>query len=705
MEDQEQIFSQSENHHELHEPISNMRSSSPLHPPSSMENRKPKKPPPITPKRFTRFFTPRSSVHGSSRLASLGKSGRQLQDITRTAINRRGNGTHRTPRKTVNFSDNMANQRLETPRVNSRKRKTPYLSPESSPVQPSPSKRSKLATPPPFTILEDEDVCSNDNHLDILPEEPRVPPAPVRRIQALGPTAQTLQRSFGGVLDVGRGFIRDHCTYWEEQTANFYSGPDDFHQLPQGAPPFCTASCNTNSLIAVGDEDGWVRFLDTDGAPASFSKAHVTFQAHKNAVMDLQFSSDDTFLATASGDQTALIIDARTQQHVNVLAKHKSSVKQVCFQPGDDKIVATSSRDGTVQVWDLRCSSGSDIVHSVWGEDAPYASTIRSLSAAHADGASNGNGSAGTSKGSKDTMGKSEAFSRRGDVSVTALTFLPPGRQHLLLTASDASTCVKVWDIRGRYSRRGPAVPISTTRHPESHNRHRHFAVNSLTLSGDGARLYALSKDNTVYAYVTSHLVLGYAPELAVSESSRQKHIAVGKEGLGPIYGFRHRNFHAASFYVKGSLRKAYGDQPELLAVGSTDGCPVLFPTDENFLKRESRREDDAHELPQPNQLKSPFLTRPSLSRKSSGSSFSTLLNDTIPIYEHGTPLIRGHDSEVTSVTWAKNGSLVSVGDDFRARCWREGSRARELRLSGESEGRRWGSGWAVVNDDFDDDE
>ena len=265
---------------------------------------------------------------------------------------------------------------------------------------------------------------------------------------------------------------------------------------------------------------------------------------------------------------------------------------------------------------------------------------------------------------------------------------------------------MKLWDIRGRYSRRGPAVPISTTRQPESHNRHRHFAINSLALSGDGARLYALSRDNTVYAYATSHLVLGQAPELTLPESTRQRHVSAGKEGLGPIYGFRHRKFHAASFYVKASLRKATGDKPELLAVGSTDGCPVLFPTDETFLKQEADREnDDSDNLPLPKTASASVFNKPRLMRSSSGTGFPARMTDTIPIYEHGTPLIRGHQSEVTSVTWTKDGALVSVGDDYRARCWKEGSQARELRLSGEAGGRRWASGWADIEAGCDDDE
>jgi WD40 repeat protein len=414
--------------------------------------------------------------------------------------------------------------------------------------------------------------------------------------------------------------------------------------------------------------------------------------------MDVQFSSDDTYIATGSGDQTAQIIDARTQQCVSVLARHKSSVKQVRFQPGDDKIVATSSRDGAVQIWDLRCKGGQINMHSAWGEDAPYASTVKTFSSAHAD-PSMSTSSLGTKNLS---TGKSESYNRRNEISVTALSFLPDGRSHLLLTASDASTCVKLWDIRGRYSLRSAVEPLSTTRHPESHTRHRHFAINSLTLSGDAARIYALSKDNTVYAYSTNHLILGNAPALSDALSSGMPQYQVGKQGLGPLYGFRHRNFHAGSFYVKASLRKASGDQPELLAVGSTDGCPVLFPTDEKLLKRDHNSDDEVDDLPEPSRITRSFSRA---SRSSTGSRFPSMLADTIPIYEHGTPLIRGHDAEVTSVSWTRKGTLISVGDDFRVRRWREGKTARELRLNGEVEGRRWQCGWAAVDDGYDEDD
>jgi WD40 repeat protein len=303
---------------------------------------------------------------------------------------------------------------------------------------------------------------------------------------------------------------------------------------------------------------------------------------------------------------------------------------------------------------------------------------------------------------------------------VTALSFLStPGREHLLLTGSEASTTLKLWDMRNRYSRN--ATPLSTTAQPESHSRHRHFGVNSIVLGGPHeSRIYALSRDNTVYAYSTAHLILGHAPEM--SDSFAQKHtrsMCDDRKGLGPIYGFRHQNLHATSFYVKAALRKAKDDRPEMLAVGSSEGCPILFPTDEPFLSRRQpthipESEDDFSDDDEP--VLSPLLSsslyrctpptssppkRPGILRKQTSTmSLSTRMKDTIPIFDSvGTALVGGHSKEVTGLTWTHGGELVTLSDDYTARCWREGPMAREARRWNRFERQGWGLA------EFEDDE
>ena len=93
----------------------------------------------------------------------------------------------------------------------------------------------------------------------------------------------------------------------------------------------------------------------------------------------------------------------------------------------------------------------------------------------------------------------------------------------------------------------------------------------------------------------------------------------------------------------------------------------------------------------------------PIVSGIGTGAGGGNRARDGIPIVRTGTPLVRGHDREVGAVTWTYDGKLVTVGDDFSIRCWSEDrAKAADLRTGGETEGRRWGCGWADVGDDWD---
>ena len=405
-----------------------------------------------------------------------------------------------------------------------------------------------------------------------------------------------------------------------------------------------------------------------------------------------------------------------TQRPTYSLNGHVSSVKQIRFQPESSNVIATSSRDGSVQIWDLRCKGLDSPVHDLRISLEPstdetsinpaihkmtWARSVNSIFEAHASRLTAIAITPPISKAapSFDAPSKTECPSRRGDVSITALSFLTPAREHLLITGSEANATVKLWDLRTTHNhRRTHATPLSSTQQPESHRRHRHFGLTSLSVSGDGGRLYTLCRDNTIYAYSTAHLILGHAPELSKTASKPRRSGGSGREGLGPIYGFRHPKFHATTFYVKSALRPAKDDRSELLAVGSSDGCAVVFPTDERYMQRSNREQKLPSDLP--------FLRRrPALKRTGSGTGFPTRLEDTIPIYQHGSALVRGHSREVTGLTWTSHGELVTVGDDFSTRCWRESAEAQDLRSGGEKEGRRWGCGWAEAEEGWDDDD
>lgn len=460
--------------------------------------------------------------------------------------------------------------------------------------------------------------------------------------------------------------------------------------------------------MAVGDEEGGIRLLDSSkDDERGFSSAYLGFRPHMNSIMDLEFSSDDMLLATASGDQTSMIIDMTTQRPIHCLSNHVSSVKRVQFQPGaNNKVLATCSRDGNVNIWDLRCkgferpslqvrcsleSEGENPANAAPSK-MTYPHVFNTIHGAHA-----------FTTPQKTAMERTDTppFGR-SDITVTSLAFLPSGQENLFVTASEASASVRLWDLRTAHNnRRGrPVLPLSSTREPDSHVKYRRFGLTSMAFGGDGARLYTLCRDGTVYAYSTSHLVLGHAPELSRNHVPPRRTGGSDKEGLGPLYGFRHPRLQVSSFYVKLALRKAADDRAEMLAVGSSDHSPILFPTDERFLQTPVKTLED--DLPTRTSL---FTTRSGLRRTNSGIGPSGRLEDTIPVYQSGTPLVEGHNKEVTGVSWTVNGELITVSDDYSARCWREGPEAREFRVNGQTEGRGWQCGWAATKDSYDDED
>lgn len=499
---------------------------------------------------------------------------------------------------------------------------------------------------------------------------------------------------------------------WRDETASFYSRPEDVsHTLSlvggRDSIPFCNAGLNTNSLVAIGDDEGRIRLVESEknGQP-SFSSVFLGWQIHKNAIIDLSLSDDDALIATASGDLSAKISDMTTQKPISILANHSATLKQVRFQPGanNKNVLATSGRDGSVQIWDLRCKGDDGPVMEMQklpGESLPRCGNVNGILNAH--------------HGSHPHEPKPTASSwslsapkkgRIGDISVTSIQFLPPGQEHLLLTGSESNSIVKLWDIRTCSNKRKSNQPVAYTKQVPSHVGNRPFGITSLSMSHDGSRFYSVCKDNIVYAYSTSHLILGSAPEFESGNGKRTAQRSV-QEGLGPLYGFRHPSFHVANFYIKSAIRKPVNGNSELLAVGSNDGTPILFPTDERYLGTKANNFTSFEGAgQQPRTLSSNPLSRSGkLSSALWESRKGALRGDPVPIYTHGTALVRGHGREVSSLSWTSNGELICADDDWNVRCWREGRDARDLRMGGETGGRRWGCGWADVEEDYDDEE
>ncbi|KAK2593707.1 hypothetical protein QQS21_008572 [Conoideocrella luteorostrata] len=526
-------------------------------------------------------------------------------------------------------------------------------------------------------------------------------PKPIRKFRNRGFEAQLLDREQGFASHTGRQYLNYPAHDARTHSASFYSRSCDVHQCTsytgQGNTiPFSLSSCHRAPVTAIGDEQGFVRLFNTKTTDGPVdSKVDVHIQVHDNAIMDLDFSDDDMRLATACGDRTGKIVDVPTQSvAVELAGGHWDSLRQVAFQPGkaNGSVLATSDRAGRVQIWDLRCSpmvTGCFTTAGLFGTgnrdvtiDPVPAKTVNTIDNAHV----------------RTVQGVTSS------VSITAMQWLPSGREHLLLTASEANACIKLWDTRYIKPRRQvEETPLAMTPQPLTH-AWRSYGITSLALSTDASRLYAVCKDSTVYAYSTAHLLLGHAPELQDGASKRKPS---GNEGLGPLYGFKHDSFRVSSFYVKCAIRPSSptsNDQPELLAVGSTDSCAMVFPTDEQYMRSAwAKQAHAAHDL-EPGSSQSAVTPSQSFSSSAAATpSGLTPSSSPVPMFRSGTPLVRGHSREVTTLSWSHDGKLVTASDDYVVRQWQSGGdKARYLRQVGEFGGERHMAGWAEVGHDWD---
>ena len=476
-----------------------------------------KKPPPITPRRFTRFFTPRVKNNQNHAVRTSRKA---LLDISGAVLNSRQCTDGLPPAKRRKFSFPS--------------------SPVSSSLPSSPVRRvGFLSSSQEINVDETagDEMGGDDSDSEASTDIDETPPAgrlqPYRR---MGLASRLLATRIDGRRSRRPPVLGSE--FWQHETADFYSSPTDVnldHGRPEHGPqprmlalPFCATSCKTNSLVAVGDEDGYVRLIDSANEYShTFGETHFVLQPHHNAILDLEFSHDDKYLATASGDQTCQLIDVQNHKSVWSLVGHTSSVKKVQFQPGSHKVLATCARDGTIQIWDTRqnpCKRAPHTVDSILTYRMSACEPSWVVPDAH--------------PGRLRT--RSNAFSGRNDFSVTSLSFIAPDRPHLYATVSESDAVVKLWDMRSSQSYRNKTVAISCTQEPASHATHRRFGITSMAMSTDNSKLYTLCRDHTVYAYSTSHLILGSAPEM--SPGPLQFKTSNGnRPGFGPLYGFRDR--------------------------------------------------------------------------------------------------------------------------------------------------------------------
>lgn len=268
-------------------------------------------------------------------------------------------------------------------------------------------------------------------------------------------------------------------------------------------PPYACAYSNgakrnSTPFLAVATEEGSVMILNTSKRHDwEFESQRALFQPHYNGIFDIKWNLDDSILATASGDKRTHITSVETQQVIQVLQGHSSTVKCTAWNPSHPDLLSTGSRDGNIYLWDLRVTANDG--NSGTGENASPLRPVIAIDAAHGQEKNKG--------GRRKTMHLPR--------SVTGLLYSNPDT---LVSCGSFDGILNMWDLRqpkvsatGKRTKKSPPMAPACTSPTDPtmlHGARRARGLMALC-AGSGptsSLLFALGADNYIHAYDSSSL-------------------------------------------------------------------------------------------------------------------------------------------------------------------------------------------------------
>lgn len=287
-------------------------------------------------------------------------------------------------------------------------------------------------------------------------------------------------------------------------------------------PPFgCTFStaAEIHHVLAVANEEGIVRLYHTESRKNPLFKEWL---AHSNAVFDIAWVPGEPQIVTASGDQTAMLWDVKTSEHLGTFKGHQCSLKSVAFGKHEKAVFCTGGRDGNIMVWDTRCSK----------KDGFYRQ-VKQITGAH----NNMDRQTPSKLKKRRQTSRGIAPSVDSQQSVTVVLFRD---ENTLISAGAVDGVVKMWDLRKNYTvHHQDPVPLQAYPYPGTSSRK--LGYSSLALDSTGSRLFANCTDENIYMFDVTGLK---------------------KAPVGVFNG--HLN---SSFYIKSSV----SPDDQFLASGSSD--------------------------------------------------------------------------------------------------------------------------------------
>ena len=209
-------------------------------------------------------------------------------------------------------------------------------------------------------------------------------------------------------------------------------------------------------VIASGSADGTVKLWDiTSGSVAPAS----TLTHHRDKVQSVVWHpTEGSILATGSFDRTVCLIDARTASDTaanNNNNKKSQRIPADCeslaWDPFREQNLTCASEDGTLTCWDVRKFDGGEplwsfVAHEFGVSEVSYNPNVRGLMATSSVDQTVALWDAHTIDS---TSGRLKACGSK-DVKVGKLysvSFYPSKQQPWLLTAAGGSTEISVWDL------------------------------------------------------------------------------------------------------------------------------------------------------------------------------------------------------------------------------------------------------------------
>ncbi|KAK9138638.1 hypothetical protein Sjap_009232 [Stephania japonica] len=225
-------------------------------------------------------------------------------------------------------------------------------------------------------------------------------------------------------------------------------------------------------------------------------KNFMVLKGHKNAVLDLQWTTDGSQIISASPDKTLRAWDVETGKQIKKMVEHSSFVNSCCPSRRGPPLIVSGSDDGTAKLWDLRQRGAIKTFPD------KYQITAVSFSDA-ADKIFSG----GIDNDIKvwDVRRNEVTMTLQGHSDTITGMQLSPDGSYLLTNSMDCS--LRIWDLRP-YAPQNRCVKIFTG---HQHN----FEKNLLkcSWSPDGSKVTAGSADRMVYIWdTTSRRILFMLP-------------------------------------------------------------------------------------------------------------------------------------------------------------------------------------------------